>query len=115
MDIEKSKTNLALEKLAEKYNRRWSTIMIRWAIQSNCAVIPGTGNPGKCIQSTLFKHLVDYYLTALYLVIRLQILEHMKENLSAYDFKLSGDDMDGINGLANTDGFGYFMDTRDLD
>ena len=39
----------------------------------------------------------------------------MKENLSAYDFEISDDDMDGINGLANTDGFGFFMDTRDID
>ena len=47
MDKEKAAANEALSKLSEKYDRRSSQIMLRWAIQRGCAVIPGTGNPGE--------------------------------------------------------------------
>jgi len=55
---------------ANNDNRRISHIMLRWAIQRGCAVIPGTGNPN-----------------------------HMKDNLSVFSFKLNNNDMETINGL----------------
>lgn len=85
MDKEKAAANEALSKLSEKYDRRSSQIMLRWAIQRGCAVIPGTGNP-----------------------------DHMKENLSVYGFKLSDDDMKTINELKHTaKGFNH-VDMRSL-
>ena len=45
MDRSKAEANEILTKMAEKYGRRLTSIMLRWAIQRGCAVIPGTGNP----------------------------------------------------------------------
>jgi len=55
---------------ANNDNRRISQLMLRWAIQRGCAVIPGTGNP-----------------------------DHMKDNLAVSSFKLSNTDMETIDGL----------------
>lgn len=65
--------DLVYEKLAglsTKIGKSVSQIMLRWAIQSGCAVIPGTGNP-----------------------------KHMSENLDVYEIELSDDDMKQINQL----------------
>lgn len=65
--------DLVYEKLADlstKMGKSVSQIMLRWAIQSGCAVIPGTGNP-----------------------------KHMSENLDVYEIELSDEDMKQINQL----------------
>merc|ERR1712012_13753 len=53
-----------LNEISDKYNKSVAQIMLRWALQKNIAIIPGTGNP-----------------------------KHMRENLDAYNFKLSKEDM----------------------
>ena len=58
--------------------------MLRWALQRGCAVIPGTGDP-----------------------------KHMEENLAIYNFELSDDDMETINGLKNLVK-GFSTDVRDF-
>lgn len=59
-----------LKEIAEAYDRSVAQILLRWALQKNAIVIPGTGNP-----------------------------KHMEENLSIYDFKLAKKDMDKIHSL----------------
>lgn len=63
-----------LTEIAHRYNKTLPQIMLRWAIQFGLVIIPGTGNP-----------------------------KHMRENLAIYSFKLSNDDMNKINNLADTD------------
>jgi diketogulonate reductase-like aldo/keto reductase len=53
-----------------KNKRSAAQVMLRWALQKNAAVIPGTGNP-----------------------------QHMRENLDAYNFELSVDEMKRIDAL----------------
>jgi diketogulonate reductase-like aldo/keto reductase len=59
-----------LHDLAAKHNKSVAQIMLRWALQINAAVIPGTGNP-----------------------------KHMRENLDVYSFSLSEEDMSAIDRL----------------
>lgn len=73
MDKDRAMANEVLNELSTKYNTRVSYIMLRWAIQRGCAVIPGTGNP-----------------------------EHMKENLSVWELRLTDDDMNTINQLKHS-------------
>ena len=73
MDKDRSHANEVLNDFSTKYGKSVSQIMLRWAIQRKCAVIPGTGNP-----------------------------THMKENLSVYEFELSDEDMNTINQLKYT-------------
>lgn len=83
LDQQKALANQVLNDLSEKYGKRPSQIMLRWAMQRGCAVIPGTGNP-----------------------------DHMKENLAVYGFKLSDEDMKIINNLKHSaKGFNH-MDQR---
>ena len=42
-----------LKELSSKYGKTVSQIMLRWAMQRGCAVIPGTGNPSEL---DLFHH-----------------------------------------------------------
>jgi len=62
----------SLNDIATAHGRSVAQILLRWALQKNAIVIPGTGNP-----------------------------KHMKENLSVYDFKLTTADMDKIHSLRN--------------
>mmetsp|Transcript_26730 Transcript_26730/g.64125 ORF Transcript_26730/g.64125 Transcript_26730/m.64125 type:complete len:379 (-) Transcript_26730:384-1520(-) len=62
-----------LGKLSNKYGKSVSSIMLRWAIQRGCAVIPGTGNP-----------------------------KHMKENMEVVNFSLDDADMKTINDLKHS-------------
>jgi diketogulonate reductase-like aldo/keto reductase len=66
----KAETVETLHDLAAKHNKSVAQIMLRWALQINAAVIPGTGNP-----------------------------EHMRENLDVYSFSLSTEDMSAIDKL----------------
>lgn len=84
MDRDKAEANDVLNSLAEKYGKRVSAVMLRWALQRGCAVIPGTGDP-----------------------------KHMEENLAIYNFELSDDDMETINGLKNLVK-GFSTDVRDF-
>lgn len=72
-DKEKAMRNEILGKLSDKYGMSVSQIMLRWAIQRGCAVIPGTGNP-----------------------------EHMKENLEVFTFSLNDEDMKTVNDLKHS-------------
>lgn len=75
-----------LQDLADKHNRSVAQIMLRWVIQTNVVVIPGTGNP-----------------------------KHMRENLSVYDFELSQEDMDAIDSLRNDESAKKFFTMNPMD
>ena len=60
----------SLNEIANAHGRSVAQVLLRWALQKNAIVIPGTGNP-----------------------------KHMKENLSVYDFKLTANDMNKIHSL----------------
>ena len=81
--------DLAVKKLtglSNELGRSVTQIMLRWAMQSGCAIIPGTGNP-----------------------------DHMKENLDVYGMQLSDDEMKQIDALKyDAKGFMH-MDTSTLD
>lgn len=85
MENHKTHTISTLTELSEQHGRSVEQIMLRWALQSGAAVIPGTGNP-----------------------------KYMEENLSIYDFELSSTDMDRIEGLRDElDGEFFVMKPRD--
>jgi methylglyoxal/glyoxal reductase len=65
-----AQTAETLRGLSEKYNKTVAQIMLRWALQMNAAVIPGTGNP-----------------------------VHMKENLAVYQFEMTDEEMKSIEAL----------------
>lgn len=76
-----------LNDIATAHGKSLAQIMLRWAIQSNCVVIPGTGNP-----------------------------KHMVENLQAYSFKLTHAEMEAIHQLrhdANAKKFFYMAPPKD--
>eukprot|EP00435_Cladocopium_sp_Y103_P056183 s11_g18.t2 len=52
-----------IQKIGAKHKRSAGEVLLRWALEKNVSVIPGTGNP-----------------------------KHMKENLGVYDFKLSAEE-----------------------
>ena len=70
LEQDKAFTYSVLQEIAAKYERPVAQIMLRWALQTGTAVIPGTGNPA-----------------------------HMRENLDIYNFRLADEDFDTINNL----------------
>lgn len=77
-----------LNRLASKHNKTVAQILLRWALQSNAAIIPGTGNPN-----------------------------HMKENLAVYEFQLSEHDMNAIQNLRSDESAKkfFYMDPAPVD
>jgi len=69
-----------LNDIAAQHNQTVAQIMLRWSLQKNAAVIPGTGNP-----------------------------KHMKENLKVYSFELSTADMEAIDSLRSDPGARKFF------
>jgi diketogulonate reductase-like aldo/keto reductase len=65
-----TQTVQTLNDIAAAHSKSLAQIMLRWAIQSNCVVIPGTGNP-----------------------------KHMVENLEIYSFELTTTEMEAIHAL----------------
>ena len=85
-DVHRNLVHRKLARLSTQLDKSVTQIMLRWALQSGCAVIPGTGNPN-----------------------------HMRENLDVYEIELSDDDMRQINEL-KYDAKGYFdMDMSKFD
>mmetsp|Transcript_29746 Transcript_29746/g.63709 ORF Transcript_29746/g.63709 Transcript_29746/m.63709 type:complete len:389 (+) Transcript_29746:245-1411(+) len=74
LEHHKAQTIEILNSLSARHSRSVAQIMLRWAIQSGAAVIPGTGNP-----------------------------KYMEENLSIYSFELSDQEMEAIDGLRESD------------
>lgn len=78
-----------LNHIADSHNKSVFQIMLRWALQKNAAVIPGTGNP-----------------------------KHMVENLDIYGFKLSKEEMRQLDELRSDEQmkkFFYFLGPDMLD
>ena len=75
MDQDRAAATAALQVIASAHAGSVTVqqVMLRWALQKNLAVIPGTGNP-----------------------------EHMKQNLAVYEFELTEADMQAIDALADT-------------
>jgi diketogulonate reductase-like aldo/keto reductase len=83
---QEAQTIETLTALSDKYDRSVAQIMLRWSLQLNAAIIPGTGNP-----------------------------KHMRENLSIYSFKLSKEDMDTIEKLKSDGTSNKFMKMEPMD
>ena len=93
--------------LAKKHNRTVAQIMLRWAIQSGAAVIPGTGKfyMGRrdiflvlsCAMRTISHTPIFVCLTNAQFITGNP--KYMKENLSIYDFTLSEEEMSEIEKL----------------
>lgn len=62
-----------IQKIGAKHKRSAGEVLLRWALEKNVSVIPGTGNP-----------------------------KHMKENLGIYDFKLSAEEVVEIDQLRSS-------------
>lgn len=82
MDQDKAFAYGILQNVSSAHHRPVSQIMLRWAIQSGTAVIPGTGNP-----------------------------RHMDDNLDVYNFALNPDEMATIDGLRNPEHAKKFFST----
>lgn len=80
LEHSKATTVDILQTMAAKYNKSVAQIMLRWALQRNTAVIPGTGNPN-----------------------------HMRQNLAIYEFELSEEDMGVISSLRDSTDAKKFM------
>jgi diketogulonate reductase-like aldo/keto reductase len=83
---QEAQTIATLKTLSEKYDRSVAQIMLRWSLQVNAAIIPGTGNP-----------------------------KHMRENLSIYSFELSKEDMNEIDKLRSDGTADKFMKMEPMD
>jgi len=79
---DKAMEQQALNDIAKVHNRRTAQILLRWSLQKNVSIIPGTGKP-----------------------------PHMKENLATYGFELTDEQMktiDGMSSLPISDDFFFF-------
>lgn len=86
LEHHKAQTVDTLKNLAAKHNRSVAQIMLRWALQTGAAIIPGTGNP-----------------------------KYMEENLSVYGFVLSDEDMVSIEALRESDDAKQFFTMKPLE
>jgi diketogulonate reductase-like aldo/keto reductase len=86
MQHAEAETTETLIALGEKYNKTVAQILLRYALQMNYAVIPGTGNP-----------------------------EHMKQNLAVYDFELTDDEMGSIEALRSDESAKKFFSMEPVD
>lgn len=59
-----------IKEIAEKHNKSVAQVILRWNLQKDVVIIPGSSNP-----------------------------EHMKENIDIFDFELTEDEMNRINAL----------------
>lgn len=62
--------NKLIREIAERHGKSPAQVILRWELQRGVAVIPGSGNP-----------------------------EHIRENISVFDFALTADEMNAIAGL----------------
>ena len=67
IDVYENFNNETIVKIAKKYNKTSAQIILRWQLQAGYIAIPGSKNPN-----------------------------HIKENISIFDFKLSDEDMKEI-------------------
>ncbi|MBP6060514.1 MAG: aldo/keto reductase [Candidatus Pacebacteria bacterium] len=67
----KGADNEVIQKLATKYNKTWTQIVLRWSIQHGAIPIPKSAQ-----------------------------IKRIKENLNVYDFEISAEDMQALNGLS---------------
>jgi diketogulonate reductase-like aldo/keto reductase len=123
MNKDRAHANDVLNELSTKYGRTVSQIMLRWAKQRGCAVIPGTGNPGEdrslgnyCGRLLTIVGTSSPLTTCFVRKCKTSIhdADHMKENLSVYEFRLSDEDMDVINQLRNDAKGFHHLDVRQM-
>eukprot|EP00930_Biecheleria_cincta_P063071 TRINITY_DN48565_c0_g1_i1.p1 TRINITY_DN48565_c0_g1~~TRINITY_DN48565_c0_g1_i1.p1 ORF type:complete len:369 (+),score=40.17 TRINITY_DN48565_c0_g1_i1:38-1144(+) len=73
-----------LQAIGGQYGKSAGQVLLRWAVQNNVSVIPGTSNP-----------------------------KHMAENLRIFDFKLSASEMDVLNNIPESQHMHHFGHTPD--
>jgi len=72
-------TEAAFQQLGQQHGKTAGQVLLRWAVQRNITVIPGTGNP-----------------------------KHMRENLDIFDFELSEEGMGFLDSLRQGQTFNLF-------
>lgn len=73
-----------LQAIGGQYGKNAGQVLLRWAVQNNVSVIPGTSNP-----------------------------KHMAENLRIFDFKLSSSEMEVLNNIPEDQRMLHFGHTPD--
>eukprot|EP00913_Durusdinium_trenchii_P005720 g5336.t1 len=71
-DQDKALVIEGLKAVGKKHSRSTGQVLLRWALEKNVSVIPGTGNP-----------------------------KHIKENLGVYDFSLSPEEVKQVDELSS--------------
>jgi len=81
----KTETVATMTGIASAHGKSSSQVLLRWALQKNMSVIPGTGNP-----------------------------KHMRENLEVYSFSLTDGEMSSIDALrSDPSGVSFFFTPED--